>query len=935
MVEPVSEGFMTGITPKPIDNSSIAEGASSSFYATRLRNHSRRQDSPPDLRSIGGWPDYMYGGDSRGGSVEGGSMSEQARHGNPRRSSVTQPGSSRRQQAVQPTPYGVLSEGTHGVNTASTSYQGSPHYPSPTGPFAQQSGTHAAILSTRIPASRSGQQHVAPPWLSVYDPAPDPTLSLSFARCCLDVVPDTPHFSTVKGTASPPPSQPSSGQPAHSSTYSGTGPFRSLRYSPMSTPQYSYPPPQSFPTSPMYTSQYPPGAYPQPFSSPTTDSDSQGTWWYLPHVPARPYESSPAPYHGHYSMNYASPQPHDSEPYGQSSGASPSTQYPISPVVTGGFPTDSDLPKPPGTPLSPKQESASSHSIPPEKPLVRRSYHPNPPSHRSEWVMWVGNVPSDATHDELWRFFNQPLPLQPHDDPGPPGVMSIFLISRSSCAFINFESEAYLHKAITRVRRKDDDLKAGVGGQRGMGVHTKWIKEQKGKAESSEVSEPSDVDEVPTASSSSSDRYPFVPSASFSSDDDARSSLPKNSSSSGSFASTSSSMLTRYFPKRYFILKSLTPEDVDISVQKGLWATQKHNEGILDQAFRTSEEVYLIFGVNKSGEWYGYARMTGRVGRGEQTVPWASRADSAASSRSSLSPVTGRGSVQAETIPEEPSSTAPRSSADEEVMLFSAHRLVENSPQPVSSSEHARPMLGTEAAVQSAPAELGPQRRAMTMRTPIAKQSLDTRAFKPERPSLSQKQPSSFHLDEGAPYRAMKRRSGTGINEAEEQLGPVVEEERVHEDEQEVPATPEEETGKVEAMVSREEGWGEPFKVEWIRTDRLPFYRTRHLRNPWNKDREVKISRDGTELEPSVGQQLIDEWQKPPEPRPPGRSVTGRRVCNNSSSSFRQDLVIHDTSFFSAPPRPEGCGSEGKVDNRNYLQCIEDPASLVVPCIVF
>ena len=48
--------------------------------------------------------------------------------------------------------------------------------------------------------------------------------------------------------------------------------------------------------------------------------------------------------------------------------------------------------------------------------------------------------------------------------------------------------------------------------------------------------------------------------------------------------------------------------DLDLSVEKGLWATQRHNEGILDQAFRTSEEVYLIFSVNKSGEFYGYAK---------------------------------------------------------------------------------------------------------------------------------------------------------------------------------------------------------------------------------------------------------------------------------------------------------------------------------------
>ena len=57
--------------------------------------------------------------------------------------------------------------------------------------------------------------------------------------------------------------------------------------------------------------------------------------------------------------------------------------------------------------------------------------------------------------------------------------------------------------------------------------------------------------------------------------------------------------------------------------------------------------------------------------------------------------------------------------------------------------------------------------------------------------------------------------------------------------------------------------WDLPFRVHWIRTNSLPFTRTRHIRNPWNHDREVKVSRDGTELEPNVGQQLLDEWDKP------------------------------------------------------------------------
>ena len=62
--------------------------------------------------------------------------------------------------------------------------------------------------------------------------------------------------------------------------------------------------------------------------------------------------------------------------------------------------------------------------------------------------------------------------------------------------------------------------------------------------------------------------------------------------------------------------------------------------------------------------------------------------------------------------------------------------------------------------------------------------------------------------------------------------------------------------------------WGKPFKLEWLSTSRLPFYRTRGLRNPWNSNREVKIARDGTELEPSVGRRLVGLFNRVQSPAP-------------------------------------------------------------------
>ncbi|KAI4853738.1 hypothetical protein E4T44_00647 [Aureobasidium sp. EXF-8845] len=67
--------------------------------------------------------------------------------------------------------------------------------------------------------------------------------------------------------------------------------------------------------------------------------------------------------------------------------------------------------------------------------------------------------------------------------------------------------------------------------------------------------------------------------------------------------------------------------------------------------------------------------------------------------------------------------------------------------------------------------------------------------------------------------------------------------------------------------------WGESFEVEWISTTRVSFYRTRGLRNPWNENKEIKIARDGTEIEPSIGGRLVQMFHQPAQPLQGARSM--------------------------------------------------------------
>lgn len=96
--------------------------------------------------------------------------------------------------------------------------------------------------------------------------------------------------------------------------------------------------------------------------------------------------------------------------------------------------------------------------------------------------------------------------------------------------------------------------------------------------------------------------------------------------------------------------------------------------------------------------------------------------------------------------------------------------------------------------------------------------------------------------------------------------------------------------------------WGSSFKVEWIKKERLPFWRTRNLRNPWNQDREVKVSRDGTELEPSVGQRLLDEWDAPAPPAPPLSPQATRRSRTPAAQAVNRTSAPK-------PPLPSSSGN--------------------------
>lgn len=70
---------------------------------------------------------------------------------------------------------------------------------------------------------------------------------------------------------------------------------------------------------------------------------------------------------------------------------------------------------------------------------------------------------------------------------------------------------------------------------------------------------------------------------------------------------------------RYFVIKSSNHRNLVLSVENNVWATQRHNEERFNEALQSAPHVILVFSVNCSGCFQGYAKMTGTVGSSQKT----------------------------------------------------------------------------------------------------------------------------------------------------------------------------------------------------------------------------------------------------------------------------------------------------------------------------
>ena len=155
-------------------------------------------------------------------------------------------------------------------------------------------------------------------------------------------------------------------------------------------------------------------------------------------------------------------------------------------------------------------------------------------------------------------------------------IESVFLISKSNCAFVNYRSEAACAAAMTRFH---DSRFHGVRLVCRLRRNTT----------------PSPTPGVPTGPAAL-----MFPSSQNQTAFEAIAQNREVSSKASEQGAPDSSQTGEPHSKtidKYFIMKSLTIEDMELSVRNSIWATQAHNEDALNKAYEVCWDLACVFAL--------------------------------------------------------------------------------------------------------------------------------------------------------------------------------------------------------------------------------------------------------------------------------------------------------------------------------------------------
>lgn len=218
----------------------------------------------------------------------------------------------------------------------------------------------------------------------------------------------------------------------------------------------------------------------------------------------------------------------------------------------------------------------SSDNSSPSQPAPTASSTPRGPPRKpkqSGHALWVGNLPPGASVVDLKDHFSQGATND---------IESVFLIAKSNCAFVNYKSAAACVAALARF---NDSRFQGVR------VVCRLRKGFTAPGSGSVVVAVPVVNQAPRPRLEDIATSTSTAMATATDPDDDDSITPELSAAA---PATGNYPPPARLVDRYFIVKSLTVEDLELSKQSGIWATQSHNEAAMNQAFEVGIDLYTV-----------------------------------------------------------------------------------------------------------------------------------------------------------------------------------------------------------------------------------------------------------------------------------------------------------------------------------------------------
>ncbi|KAI1609225.1 YT521-B-like domain-containing protein [Exophiala viscosa] len=404
-------------------------------------------------------------------------------------------------------------------------------------------------------------------------------------------------------------------------------------------------------------------------------------------------------------------------------------------------------------------------------PAGRRNSGERPRGQSRNWgayALWVGNIPQHTTVMGLRDYFSRAAPRE---------LLTISYNPDSKYAFVNFSTESARVSAIGRAASQLFD-----------GKRLDCRVRQETNARSTKVSYGlghSAKTRLSPSPDRSKDMYHKLEELNQQPEAD-RSQWGKD---------------------KYFIIKSFSMQALYQSLSTNLWYIPKRHVERLNHAYQTARDVYFLFSVNGSGEFFGYATMASEIRGSDDAASHSPTLDLSDPTTVALTP------HERDVTPQ--SRSRAFSSTSSATSLGSIHYEPERR-RIIWEANHHSSELGDD---------LSPQDWSPVTPFDSPGRKHDSPIESRNNEYFSLLQPTTTI----APLRTLSNSRNANTPGAE-----------------------------VENISS-------PCQIRWLSTQNVPFDELRGLKNAWNENKEIYIARNVTAVDPSAGKNLMRHWKSKDE----------------------------------------------------------------------